>query len=149
MPNSKEEFPADECEMSYRDDLLRTLRDSGKWSQLSGKAKAFIEHMTDAQACETLATGNLFEVHDAETIASVGLFCMEHIQEAFHGKIVEKPSDGRFRLTPLGEQLARLFETASASGLDWNKTIQAVGSLNVFEVATLFIASEGLRRLDN
>ena len=132
--------------MPYRDDLLKKLRESGKWSQLSEKAQAFIEHMTDAQACETLVTGNLFEVHDAETIASVGLFCMDHIQEAFHGKLVEKPQDGMFRLTPLGEQLAHLFETAAANGLDWNQTIRAVGSLDVFEVATLFLASEGLRR---
>jgi hypothetical protein len=133
--------------MPYRDDLLKKLRESGKWSQLSPKVQAFIERLTDAQACETLATGNLFEVHDAETIASVGLFCMEHIQEAFHGKLVEKPGDGMFRLTPLGEQLANLFETAAENGLDWNTTIQAVGNLDVFEVATLFIASEGLRRL--
>jgi hypothetical protein len=132
--------------MPYRDDLLQRLRESGKWSQLSANARAFIEQMTDAQACETLVTGSLFEVHDAETIASVGLFCMDHIQEAFHGKLVEKPQDGMFRLTPLGEQLAHLFETAAANGLDWNTTIQAVGSLDVFEVATLFIASEGLRR---
>ena len=135
--------------MSYRDDLLRSLRESGKWSQLSEKAKAFIEHMTDAQACETLATGNLFEVHDPETIASVGLFCMEHIQEAFHGTLVEKSGDGKFRLTPLGEQLAHLFETAAANGLDWNQTIQALASLDVFEVASLFIASEGLRRFED
>jgi hypothetical protein len=132
--------------MPYRDDLLRRLRESGKWSKLSANARAFIEQMTDAQACETLVTGNLFEVHDAETIASVGLFCMDHIQEAFHGKLVEKPQDGMFRLTPLGEQLAHLFETAAANGMDWNTTIQAVGSLDVFEVATLFIGSEGLRR---
>jgi hypothetical protein len=54
-----------------------------------------------------------------------------------------------FRLTPLGEQLAHLFETAAANGLDWNATIQAVGSLDAFEVATLFIASEGLRRFSD
>lgn len=132
--------------MRYRDDLLKRLRESGKWSQLSSKAQAFIEHMSDAQACETLVTGNLINVHDAETIASVGLFCMDHIQEAFHGKLVEKPSDDMFRLTPLGEQLAHLFETAAANGLDWNSTIEAVGSLDVFEVATLFVASESLRR---
>ena len=134
--------------MSYHEDLLQRLRESGKWSQLSTNARAFIEQMTDAQACETLVTGNLFEVYDAETIASVGLFCMDHIQEAFHGKLVEKPQDGMFRLTPLGEQLAQLFETAAANGLDWNTTIRAVGSLDVFEVATLFIASEGLRRFN-
>ena len=74
---------------------------------------------------------------------------MEHIQEAFHGKLVEKPSDGKFRLTPLGEQLAHLFETAATNGLDWNTTIQAVGSLDVFEMATLFVASEGLRRFSD
>jgi hypothetical protein len=133
--------------MPYRDDLLKRLRASGKWAQLSPKAQAFIEHMADAQACEALVTGNLLDGHDAETIASVGLFCMDQIQEAFHGKLVEKQSDGMFRLTPLGEQLANLFETAAANGMGWNATIQAVGSLDVFEVASLFVASEGLRRL--
>ena len=58
---------------------------------------------------------------------------MEHIQEAFHGKLVEKPSGGNFRLTPLGDQLASLFETAATNGFDWNTTIHAVGSLDVFE----------------
>jgi hypothetical protein len=38
-----------------------------------------------------------------------------------------------------------LFETAATNGLNWNTTIQAVGSLDVFEMATLFVASEGLR----
>jgi hypothetical protein len=134
--------------MAYRDDLLQRLRASDRWAQLSPKAQAFIENMTDAQACEAFVTGNLLDVHDAETIASVGLFCMGEIQEAFHGKLVEKPAaDGMFRLTPLGEQLTHLFETAAENGLDWNATIQAVGSLTTFEVATLFIGSEGLRRL--
>jgi hypothetical protein len=133
--------------MAYRDDLLSRLRASGKWAQLGPHAQAFIENMTDAQACEAFVTGSLYEVHDAETIASVGLFCMDQIQEAFHGKLVEKRADGLFTLTPLGEQLANLFETAAANGMDWNATIQAVASLDVFEVATLFVASEGLRRV--
>lgn len=133
--------------MAYRDDLLKRLRASGKWTQLSPKAQAFIETMTDAQACEALVTGNLLDVHDAETIVSVGMFCIDQIQEVFHGKLVEKQADGMFRLTPLGERLANLFETATANGIDWNATIQAVGSLDVFEVASLFVASEGLRRL--
>jgi hypothetical protein len=133
--------------MAYRDDLLKRLRESGKWTQLSTQAQAFIENMTDAQACEALVTGNLFEVHDAETLASVGLFCMDQIQTAFHGKLIERRPDGAFTVTPLGEQLAHLFETAPANGLDWNATIRAVGSLDAFEVASLFVASEGLRRL--
>jgi hypothetical protein len=135
--------------MPYRDDLLSRLHESGKWKQLSPPAQKFIENMTDAQACEALATGNLFEIHDAETIASVGLFCMDQIQEAFHGNLVEKRPNGTFRLTSLGEQLAMLFDTAKANGLDWNATIQAVASLDVFEVATLFVAREGLRRFND
>jgi hypothetical protein len=67
--------------MAYRDDLLSRLRASGKWAQLSPHAQAFIENMTDAEACEALVSGSLFEVHGSETIASVGLFCMDQIQE--------------------------------------------------------------------
>ncbi len=133
--------------MAYRDELMTRLQKSGKWSQLSPQAQTFITNMTDAQACEALVTGNLFEVHDAETIASVGLFCMDEIQREFHGKLVEKISENSFALTPLGEQLAKFFETAKAHGLDWNSTIQALGGLDVFEVATLFVAREGLPRL--
>jgi hypothetical protein len=132
--------------MAYRDDLLTRLQESGKWSQLSPPAQAFIANMTDTQACEALVTGNLFDIHDAETIASVGLFCMDQIQQQFHGKLVEKLSEDSFALTSLGEQLAKLFETAKAHGLDWNSTIRALGSLDAFEVATLFVAREGLQR---
>jgi hypothetical protein len=135
--------------MAYRDDLTMRLRESGKWSQLSPQAQAFITNMTDIQACEALVTGNLFEVHDAETITSVGLFCLDQIQQAFHGKLIQKRSEGSFALTSLGEQLATLFETAKAHGLDWNATIQALGSLDVFEVATLFVAREGLDHFDD
>ena len=133
--------------MAYRDELMARLRESGKWSQLSPRAQAFITNMTDTQACEALVTGNLFGVHDAETIASVGLFCLDQIQQAFHGKLVEKFPNGSFALTLLGKRLAALFETAKEHGLDWNATIHALASLDVFEVATLFVARQGLERL--
>jgi hypothetical protein len=72
---------------------------------------------------------------------------MDQIQQAFHGKLVEKQADGSFALTALGTQLATLFDAAKAHGLDWNATIGALASLDAFEVATLFVAREGLQRL--
>lgn len=133
--------------MAFRDELISRLRESGKWKALSNQAQAFIANMTDTNACEKLVTGDLFEIHDAETIASVGIFCMDQIQQAFSGKLDEKTTGGSFAITSLGEQLAVLFETAKKYDLDWNATIAALASLDVFEVATLFVVREELARL--
>ncbi|MBA3315271.1 MAG: hypothetical protein H0T47_18540 [Planctomycetaceae bacterium] len=139
--------------MSYKDDIIEPLKQSGHWDRLPSERRRLYEELLDDHAVARAVASQIDEeeanlawkrmalqnptseeaqriaVEEAQKVA-------EEVAAAFRGRLVAKNGE-RFELSPLGRKLVEFVDTARSEGFTHQAVSESLGLLSPFTFVAL------------
>jgi hypothetical protein len=129
--------------VSYRDELIRRLQETGTWDQLTKQGQQDIENLTDNECGRVMATADECDMGIEEVVEPMTVLLLVQLATSFEGILVEHEGSIRGQLSKAGRMLAEFFQEVQASGLSSEEVADGLRKLSPPAIATLITVHKG------
>jgi len=129
--------------MSYRDELIRRLRQTSTWDQLTEQGQKDIENLTDEECQRVMATADEWDMGIEQTIEPMTVLLLIQLSTAFEGILVEHDGPKKGQLSKAGRMLAGFLQEVQASGLSADEVADGLRKLSPPAIAALITVYKG------
>lgn len=129
--------------MSYRDELIRRLQQTGTWDQLTGQGRKDVENLTDDECRRVMATADEWDMGIEQAIEPMTVLLLVQLATSFGGVLVEHEGDRKGQLSKAGRMLAEFFHEVQASGLSSDEVAEGLRKLTPPAIETLITVYKG------
>jgi hypothetical protein len=129
--------------VSYRDELIRRLQQTGTWDQLTEQGQKDIEDLTDDECRRVMATADEWDMGIEQDIEPMTVLLLVQLATSFEGILVEHEGGRKGHLSKAGRMLAEFFQEVQASGLSSEEVTDGLRKLSPAAIETLITVYKG------
>lgn len=129
--------------MSYRNELIRRLKQTGTWDQLTEQGQKDVDNLTDDDCRRVMATADEWDMGNEEKIEPMTVLLLVQVAASFGGILIEHEGTRKGQLSRSGRMLAEFLQEAQASGLSLDEVADGLRKLSPAAIATLITVYKG------
>ena len=123
--------------MSYRDELIRRLKQATTWDRLSRQGQQDIENLTDDECRRIMTMADEWDMGIEQVNEPMTVLLLVQLTTSFEGMLVEHEGSRKGQLSKAGRILAEFFQEVQASGLSSDEVADGLRKLSPPAIATL------------
>jgi hypothetical protein len=129
--------------VSYRNELIRRLRETGIWGQLTEQGQKDIENLTDDDCRRVMATADAWGMGIEQVIEPMKVVLLVQLATSFEGILVEHEGSKKGQLSKSGRLLAEFFQEVRGIGLSSDEVADGLRKLSPPAIETLIAVYKG------
>ena len=129
--------------MSYLNELIRRMQETGTWGQLTEQGRKDIENLTDDDCRRVMSTADEWDMGIEQVIEPMTVLLLVQLATSFDGILVEHEGSRKGQLSKAGRMLAEFFQEVQASGLSSDEVADGLRKLSPPAIETLITVYKG------